>query len=58
MILQDLKNPLKDKKESDWRTVDSEIKETLSNLNGKTIALLASTIISPSTKQIIKRFFS
>ena len=51
-----LKNPLKDKKESDWRTVDSEIKERLSNLNGKTIALLTSTIISPSTRQIIKEF--
>ena len=51
-----LKNPLKVKNESDWRTVDSDIKERLSNLNGKTIALLTSTIISPSTRQIIKEF--
>ena len=51
-----LKNPLKNQQESDWNIIDSEIKEKLSNLDGKTIALLTSSILSPSTKKIIKEF--
>ena len=48
-----LKYPLKNQQETDWKTVDSEIKEKLSSLNGEVIALLTSSIISPSTQQII-----
>ena len=51
-----LKTPLKNQQESDWNIIDSEIKEKLSNLDGKTIALLTSSILSPSTKKIIKEF--
>ena len=53
-----LKTPLKNQQESDWNIIDSEIKEKLSNLDGKTIALLTSSILSPSTKKIIKEFSS
>ena len=51
-----LKYPLKNQQETDWKTVDSEIKEKLSSLNGEVIALLTSSIISPSTQQIINEF--
>ncbi len=51
-----LKNPLKNSVKADWSSVDSEIKDRLSNLNGKKIVLLTSTIISPSTISIIDSF--
>ena len=50
-----LKNPLKNQQESNWSTIDSEIKEKLSNTSGK-IALLTSSILSPSTLKIIEEF--
>ena len=53
-----LKNPYKNGLESDWKTVDSEIKsklEAISKEEGK-IVLLSSTIISPSTEKIIDSF--
>ena len=51
-----LKHPLKDSKETNWRTVDLEIKEKLEAVNDGKIALLTSTIISPSTEDLIKDF--
>ena len=51
-----LKNPLKNSVKADWSSVDSEIKDRLSKLNGKKIVLLTSTIISPSTISIIDSF--
>ena len=51
-----LKNPLKDSKKTDWRTIDLEIKEKLEAVNDGKIALLTSTIISPSTEELIKDF--
>jgi len=53
-----LKNPYKNGLESDWKTVDSEIKsklEEISKQNGK-IVLLSSSVISPSTEKIINSF--
>ena len=51
-----LETPLKNQQESDWNIIDSEIKEKLSKLDGKAIALLTSSILSPSTKEILKEF--
>ena len=51
-----LKNPLKDGLEVDWLSLDSEITKRLSNLNGKKIVLLTSTIISPSLNSIVDKF--
>ena len=51
-----LKHPLKDSKETDWRTVDLEIKEKLEAITDGKIALLTSTIISPSIEGLIKDF--
>ena len=53
-----LKNPMKNGEESDWNTVDSEILEKLNDIssNGGKIALLSSTIISPSTEKVIADF--
>ena len=51
-----LKNPLKDSKKTDWRTIDLEIKEKLEAVNDGKITLLTSTIISPSTEELIKDF--
>jgi MoCo/4Fe-4S cofactor protein with predicted Tat translocation signal len=53
-----LRNPMKDSVESDWSTVDSEIStqlEAISNKGGN-IALLTSTIISPTTEKLIEDF--
>ena len=48
-----LKHPLKNGEESDWGTIDSEIKQKLNSLEkGKTIAIVTSTILSPSTKAL------
>ncbi|MCF8373745.1 MAG: Fe-S-cluster-containing hydrogenase [Bacteroidales bacterium] len=53
-----LKAPHKDGSPSDWAHVDAEIIPALdkASADGKEIVLLTSTIISPSTKQIIKDF--
>ena len=53
-----LKNPNKLQSQSDWETVDSEIQKKLKNIskNGGNIRLLTSTIISPSTQNIIDDF--
>ena len=51
-----LNSPLKDNKEIDWKTVDSEIKEKLSQIKDGKIVLLTSTILSPSTNEIINEF--
>ena len=51
-----LKHPLKQNQEASWRTVDSEIVEKLSNIKEGKIALLTSTILSPTTTQLIKEF--
>ena len=53
-----LKNPLKGGQESDWKTVDKEIKTILESLKteGKEVILMTSTIISPTTKKLIGEF--
>jgi len=53
-----LKNPLKGGQESDWKTVDKEIKTILESLKteGKEVILMTSTIISPTTKRLIGEF--
>ena len=51
-----LRYPLKDSKETDWQTVDLEIKEKLEAVTDGKIALLTSTIISPSTEKLVKDF--
>ena len=51
-----LKYPLKNNDESDWRTIDSEIKEKLSSIKNGKIVLLSSTILSPTTKELVKDF--
>jgi molybdopterin-containing oxidoreductase family iron-sulfur binding subunit len=51
-------NPKKAGKDSDWKTVDSEIAAKLSQINaaGGKIAIVSSTIHSPSTNAIIAQF--
>ncbi len=53
-----LKNPLKGGQDSDWKTVDKEIKTILESLktDGKEVILMTSTIISPTTKKLIGEF--
>ena len=53
-----LRNPMKDGKDSDWKTVDTEITSKLNEIknNGGNIALLTSTIISPTTEKLISDF--
>jgi molybdopterin-containing oxidoreductase family iron-sulfur binding subunit len=53
-----LKNPIKGGVDTDWNTADAEIIEKLNEIknNGGAIAILSSTIISPSTKQLIADF--
>ncbi|MGZ3862682.1 MAG: TAT-variant-translocated molybdopterin oxidoreductase [Bacteroidia bacterium] len=41
---------------STWKTVDSEIGKALAGVGGKEIAILSSTIISPSTRAVIAEF--
>jgi len=55
-----LRNPMKAGVESDWVTVDSEINSQLKEIatNGGNIALLTSTIISPTTEKLIADFSS
>ena len=51
-----LKYPLKNGSKEEWLSLDKEIKDRLSNINGKKIVLLTATIISPSFKSILNRF--
>jgi len=53
-----LKNPMKGGVDTNWNTADAEIIEKLNEIknNGGRIAILSSTIISPSTKQLIADF--
>jgi MoCo/4Fe-4S cofactor protein with predicted Tat translocation signal len=41
---------------STWKNVDAEIGKALANVGGKEIAILSSTIISPSTRAVIAEF--
>ncbi|PKV66297.1 TAT-variant-translocated molybdopterin oxidoreductase [Pontibacter ramchanderi] len=50
-----LRTPLIKGKEAKWEQVDSEIRSALARVNGK-VALVSSTVISPSTKQLINEF--
>lgn len=52
-----LRTPLMKGKEADWAQVDREIRTRLGAVTGK-VALVSSTIISPSTKQLISEFGS
>lgn len=53
-----LKAPQKNGNASDWATIDADIIPALEKISAedKEVILLTSTIISPSTKQIIKEF--
>ena len=51
-----VKGPLKNSSETEWSIIDQEIKQKLSEISDGKIALLTSTILSPSTKEIIKEF--
>ena len=53
-----LKSPLENGQDQTWTNVDSAIVKELTNISnaGKKVVLLSSTIISPSTKAIIKSF--
>lgn len=42
--------------ESNWKTVDGEIGKALTGVGGKEIAILSSTIISPSTRAVLAEF--
>ncbi|MHA6249006.1 TAT-variant-translocated molybdopterin oxidoreductase [Pontibacter sp. CAU 1760] len=52
-----LRTPLIKGKEAEWDQVDREVTNALKNVSGK-VALVSSTIISPSTKQLINEFGS
>jgi molybdopterin-containing oxidoreductase family iron-sulfur binding subunit len=52
-----LRTPLIKGKQADWAKVDSEITSALGNVTRK-VALVSSTVISPSTKQLINEFGS
>ena len=53
-----LKNPMKGGVDTDWSTADAEIIAKLNEIKntGGKIAILSSTIISPSTKKLISEF--
>jgi len=53
-----LKNPMKGGVDTNWSTADAEIIAKLNEIkdNGGKIAILSSTILSPSTKQLIADF--
>lgn len=54
------RNPSINGQTADWKVADRQITDQLSKLSqqGKTIILLTSTIISPSTKSVIKAFLN
>jgi molybdopterin-containing oxidoreductase family iron-sulfur binding subunit len=53
-----LKEPLKDKQDTNWQTIDQEVMDKLKAISGSKgkIVLLSSTIISPSTRKAIEEF--
>ncbi|MCF6170495.1 MAG: Fe-S-cluster-containing hydrogenase [Bacteroidales bacterium] len=53
-----LRKPFNNGNESDWETIDREISQQLGGLaqEGKSVVLLTSTIISPTTRKLIKEF--
>lgn len=55
-----LKNPRKGEVESDWETIDRDVKMKLDELKNaeRKAVLLTSTIISPSTTALIKEFIA
>ena len=50
-----LRTPLIKGKKAEWEQVDREIKSRLGSVSGK-VAIVSSTVISPSTKQLINEF--
>ncbi|QCR21014.1 TAT-variant-translocated molybdopterin oxidoreductase [Pontibacter sp. SGAir0037] len=52
-----LRTPLIKGKEAEWAQVDREITSALRNVTGK-VAIVSSTVISPSTKRLINEFGS
>ncbi len=52
-----LRFPMVKNKEASWDKVDKEIASRLGNVSGK-VAFVSSTVISPSTKQLINEFGS
>ncbi|MCB9257509.1 MAG: 4Fe-4S dicluster domain-containing protein [Chitinophagales bacterium] len=55
-----IKAPMKNGAAISWTDLDAEISTSLAALaaSGKTIAILSSTILSPSTKKVIEKFAS
>lgn len=53
-----LRSPLKANSASDWSIVNGEISKSLAEVaaSGKKIAILTSTILSPSTKKVFEKF--
>lgn len=53
-----LKSPINKKKESSWEEIDNSIKGKLNSIAGfgGNIRILSSTVISPSTKQLLSNF--
>ena len=53
-----LKGPVKNGKQTDWKNIDKEIQAQLNTLKteGKSVILLTSTIISPTTRKLIGDF--
>ena len=47
-----------DGKDAEWSEVDSKIKKSLAEANGKQIVLLTNTLASPSTEKLISEFIS
>ncbi|CAN5917175.1 TAT-variant-translocated molybdopterin oxidoreductase [soil metagenome] len=50
-----LRNPVANKQETSWAQVDTQIRTALGAAQGK-VALVTDTIISPSTKRLIREF--
>ncbi|MEE2953751.1 MAG: TAT-variant-translocated molybdopterin oxidoreductase [Bacteroidota bacterium] len=53
-----LQYPLKSGKEIDWKTLDNEVKNKLQEIRNGKIILLTSSILSPSTKQLLQNFIN
>ncbi|UZO81224.1 TAT-variant-translocated molybdopterin oxidoreductase [Aquimarina sp. ERC-38] len=51
-----LRTPLKEGKETDWNTLDREIRAKLTGLGGKKIVFLTPTFASPSTAKLVAEF--
>jgi len=53
-----LRQPMLNGKESTFENIDKFVKDGLAKANGKQIYLLTSTIISPTTKEVIAQFLA